>query len=141
MQSSENGISDDIDLQPYDDGADIWDQVAFTARTIPNGLKKYWKQRFSLFSMFSEGIWMNEQSWYSVTPEIIAKFTTRNGSEYIQRINKRDENDGAAFDDDEVFNHDDRDTALEEAMWAYVFSLFVDMKREEVCGKSGLSKL
>ncbi|KAK9488008.1 RNA cap guanine-N2 methyltransferase-domain-containing protein [Lipomyces starkeyi] len=73
MQSSENSISDDIDLQPYDDGADIWDQVAFTAKTIPNGLKKYWKQRFSLFSKFSEGIWMNEQSWYSVTPEIIAK--------------------------------------------------------------------
>ncbi|KAJ8103198.1 RNA cap guanine-N2 methyltransferase-domain-containing protein [Lipomyces tetrasporus] len=73
MESSENSSDDDAELELYDDGADILDQVAFTAQTMPNGLKKYWKQRFSLFSKFSEGIWMNEQSWYSVTPELIAK--------------------------------------------------------------------
>ncbi|KAK9237587.1 RNA cap guanine-N2 methyltransferase-domain-containing protein [Lipomyces kononenkoae] len=73
MLSSENSSSDDVDLEPFDDGADIWDQISYSAKTMPDGLYRYWKQRFSLFSKFSEGIWMDERSWYSVTPEIIAK--------------------------------------------------------------------
>ncbi|WOK92126.1 trimethylguanosine synthase isoform X2 [Canna indica] len=33
---------------------------------------KYWRQRHSLFSRFDEGILMDEEGWYSVTPEAIA---------------------------------------------------------------------
>lgn len=33
----------------------------------------YWKKRFSLFSKFDKGIRLDEESWYSVTPENIAK--------------------------------------------------------------------
>ncbi|KAK9454067.1 RNA cap guanine-N2 methyltransferase-domain-containing protein [Dipodascopsis uninucleata] len=47
--------------------------VVYTPKTLPAYLKKYWKQRYFLFSKFSEGIWLNEQSWYSVTPESVAQ--------------------------------------------------------------------
>ncbi|XP_969535.2 trimethylguanosine synthase isoform X2 [Tribolium castaneum] len=36
-------------------------------------LRKYWHRRFQLFSKFDEGVKLDEESWYSVTPEQIAK--------------------------------------------------------------------
>ncbi|KJE91303.1 Tgs1 protein [Capsaspora owczarzaki ATCC 30864] len=33
---------------------------------------KYWFQRYRLFSKFDEGVMMDEEGWYSVTPEVIA---------------------------------------------------------------------
>ncbi|KAL3870114.1 hypothetical protein ACJMK2_042726 [Sinanodonta woodiana] len=38
-----------------------------------NELKKYWAQRYRLFSKFDEGIKMDKEGWFSVTPEKIAK--------------------------------------------------------------------
>uniref|UniRef100_A0A1J3FXP6 Trimethylguanosine synthase n=1 Tax=Noccaea caerulescens TaxID=107243 RepID=A0A1J3FXP6_NOCCA len=35
-------------------------------------VKKYWVQRYDLFSRYDQGIEMDEQGWYSVTPEEIA---------------------------------------------------------------------
>lgn len=35
-------------------------------------LRKYWLQRYSLFSLYDHGILMDEEGWYSATPEIIA---------------------------------------------------------------------
>lgn len=35
-------------------------------------LQKYWLQRYSLFSLFDQGIMIDEEGWYSATPEIIA---------------------------------------------------------------------
>ncbi|XP_055380337.1 trimethylguanosine synthase [Condylostylus longicornis] len=35
-------------------------------------LLKYWKKRFTLFSKFEQGIQLDEESWFSVTPEKIA---------------------------------------------------------------------
>jgi len=35
-------------------------------------LRKYWEQRYSLFSKFDQGIQIDEEGWYSVTPESIA---------------------------------------------------------------------
>ncbi|CAB4273035.1 unnamed protein product [Prunus armeniaca] len=35
-------------------------------------VEKYWFQRYDLFSRYDEGIKMDEQGWYSVTPEEIA---------------------------------------------------------------------
>lgn len=40
---------------------------------MPLHLKKYWLQRYSLFTKFDQGILLDEESWYSVTPEAIAK--------------------------------------------------------------------
>lgn len=36
-------------------------------------ITKYWCQRYQLFSRFDEGIKLDEEGWFSVTPEIIAK--------------------------------------------------------------------
>lgn len=36
-------------------------------------IKKYWAQRYRLFSKYDQGILMDEESWYSVTPEKIAR--------------------------------------------------------------------
>lgn len=35
-------------------------------------VEKYWRQRYDLFSRYDEGIMLDEQGWYSVTPEEIA---------------------------------------------------------------------
>lgn len=35
-------------------------------------MSKYWRQRYSLWSRYDEGIWMDTVGWYSVTPEPIA---------------------------------------------------------------------
>lgn len=39
--------------------------------TASKNLKKYWNNRYNLFSRFDEGIWLDYQSWYSVTPEYV----------------------------------------------------------------------
>jgi tRNA/tmRNA/rRNA uracil-C5-methylase (TrmA/RlmC/RlmD family) len=36
-------------------------------------LENFWNQRYSLFSKFDHGIMLDDESWYSVTPEAIAK--------------------------------------------------------------------
>ncbi|XP_064486506.1 trimethylguanosine synthase-like [Ornithodoros turicata] len=40
-------------------------------------LQKYWAQRYRLFSKFDRGIQLDEESWFSVTPEQIAKHIAR----------------------------------------------------------------
>ncbi|XP_047335069.1 trimethylguanosine synthase-like [Impatiens glandulifera] len=37
-----------------------------------NSIEKYWFQRYNLFSRYDEGIQMDEEGWFSVTPEDIA---------------------------------------------------------------------
>ena len=36
-------------------------------------INKYWAQRYRLFSRYDEGIMLDEEAWYSVTPEKIAQ--------------------------------------------------------------------
>lgn len=36
-------------------------------------LAKYWSKRYYLFSKFDRGIKIDDESWYSVTPEPMAK--------------------------------------------------------------------
>ena len=43
--------------------------------TAPN--YKFWMQRYYYFSKFDNGIQMDKESWYSVTPEKIAKYTAK----------------------------------------------------------------
>ncbi|KAL4084628.1 hypothetical protein QTP88_027559 [Uroleucon formosanum] len=38
---------------------------------------KYWKKRFTLFSMFDKGYWMKVQSFYSVCPEVLASYMAK----------------------------------------------------------------
>ena len=41
-------------------------------RAMPH-ISKYWAQRYQLFSKYDDGIKLDEESWYSVTPEKIAE--------------------------------------------------------------------
>ncbi|XP_050411381.1 trimethylguanosine synthase [Patella vulgata] len=41
--------------------------------SVDEELGKYWHQRYRLFSRFDEGIVLDRESWFSVTPEKIAK--------------------------------------------------------------------
>ena len=40
---------------------------------VPTDLQKYWLQRYSLFKLYDQGIRLDRECWYSVTPEIIAR--------------------------------------------------------------------
>ncbi|PKU84531.1 trimethylguanosine synthase [Dendrobium catenatum] len=42
------------------------------ANGIASCLFKYWRQRYSLFSRYDAGIKMDNEGWFSVTPEAIA---------------------------------------------------------------------
>ncbi|KAJ9461819.1 Trimethylguanosine synthase [Diplonema papillatum] len=50
-----------------------YDAVKFSNRKAYPHLFKYWTQRYRFWSRFDRGVWMDEESWYSVTPEAIAK--------------------------------------------------------------------
>ena len=89
-----SGSSDDIsDESGYEYGAELSTLIIKQARpgvkytrTIPthlhqynaqrysedHKLEKYWAQRYRLWSRFDEGICMDDESWYSVTPELVA---------------------------------------------------------------------
>ena len=49
---------------------------AYASADVPEAdwgiIAKYWFRRYSLFSRFDEGIRMDTEAWYSVTPEEIA---------------------------------------------------------------------
>ncbi|KDN39693.1 hypothetical protein K437DRAFT_9090 [Tilletiaria anomala UBC 951] len=50
-----------------------WRTMALTKRSDLRGaLQKYWHKRYDLFSAYDDGILLDEQSWWSVTPEAIA---------------------------------------------------------------------
>ncbi|KAJ2908393.1 Trimethylguanosine synthase [Coemansia aciculifera] len=42
---------------------------------MPLALEKYWRGRYNFFWRFDEGIEIDEEGWYSVTPEAIAEDT------------------------------------------------------------------
>jgi trimethylguanosine synthase len=44
-----------------------------SAEELPNKLRKYFIQRYDLFSRYDEGVVFTPDSWYGVTPEAIAK--------------------------------------------------------------------
>jgi len=47
--------------------------------------EKYWSQRHRLWSKYDDGIQMDDQSWYSVSPEAIAQHIARKAAEGIRR--------------------------------------------------------
>lgn len=51
------------------------DQVLSTPSKPAQSLHKYYQQRYDYFSRFDEGIQIDDEGWYSVTPESIAKHT------------------------------------------------------------------
>ncbi|SAL97895.1 hypothetical protein [Absidia glauca] len=47
--------------------------VSYTLGTMPSDIVKYWYQRYSYFSKYDQGILMDREGWFSVTPEPIAQ--------------------------------------------------------------------
>jgi trimethylguanosine synthase len=41
-------------------------------QAVPKRIQKYWAQRYRFFSKFDQGIRLDEESWFSVTPECLA---------------------------------------------------------------------
>ncbi|KAG0264369.1 Trimethylguanosine synthase [Mortierella polycephala] len=58
LQSSESSISRRVN---YTHG-----------NQLPEDMRKYWHQRYRYFSQYDQGIKMDKEGWYSVTPEKIA---------------------------------------------------------------------
>ena len=49
------------------------DETKSTKSIESTKLIKYYAQRYLIFSRYNQGIWMDTECWYSVTPELIAK--------------------------------------------------------------------
>ncbi|KAJ2859265.1 Trimethylguanosine synthase [Coemansia erecta] len=60
-------------------------------QVLPAELNKYWRSRHKLFWRFDEGIQIDKEGWYSVTPEIIAEDTA---SRIAQLYNNKSEEPG-----------------------------------------------
>lgn len=41
---------------------------------LPENYRKYFHQRFDIFSRYDEGIWMTEDAWMGVTPQVVAEY-------------------------------------------------------------------
>ncbi|KAI4471625.1 s-adenosylmethionine-dependent methyltransferase related [Holotrichia oblita] len=94
-QSSSSNTEDNLDLDvskfdnvSQEEGDKATDNVVRKRRrkrklNLPTEIKenpklrKYWERRFSLFNKFDQGIKLDEESWYSVTPELVAKHTAQ----------------------------------------------------------------
>ena len=46
--------------------------AAYVRKLLPRSMAKYWLQRYSLFERFDEGVRVDEEGWYSATPEVVA---------------------------------------------------------------------
>ncbi|CAL1264435.1 unnamed protein product [Larinioides sclopetarius] len=57
--------ADPSEVKPSENG-----EIEFNPNS--DEFKKYWAQRYRLFSLFDEGIKLDKESWFSVTPEQIA---------------------------------------------------------------------
>ncbi|EDR29134.1 trimethylguanosine synthase, putative [Entamoeba dispar SAW760] len=51
-------------------------------------IQHYYKQRYQLFSLYDKGILMDEEAWYSVTPEAIAKHIAQRVQQRLFFLNK-----------------------------------------------------
>eukprot|EP01032_Pedospumella_encystans_P012883 gene12883-14868_t len=53
------------------------DEQRILMENMPAGVHlKYWDQRYRLLSLFDQGIKLDAESWYSITPEAVAKHVT-----------------------------------------------------------------
>jgi trimethylguanosine synthase len=62
--------------EAVEEAAPVVEHLVVMDNRVPNpygpSIDKYWKQRRRLFSRFDDGIQLDEEGWFSVTPEIIA---------------------------------------------------------------------
>lgn len=67
-------VADDATAAAAATGGDD-DSAAPVASDLPDGttLSKYYVQRYMLFSRYDDGCQLDEEGWYSVTPEVLAR--------------------------------------------------------------------
>ncbi|CAL3964087.1 unnamed protein product [Diplocarpon coronariae] len=46
-------------------------------RQIEYDIQKYWEQRYSIWSLYDDGIYMTDDAWFGVTPEPVANHVAR----------------------------------------------------------------
>ena len=65
----------------YEKKKDFFSEIndKFDKKTLPisENLKKYYKNRHLLFSKYDEGVKMDEEAWFSTTPEVIAEYVAK----------------------------------------------------------------
>ncbi|KAL5255634.1 hypothetical protein ACHWQZ_G011015 [Mnemiopsis leidyi] len=72
--SQETPVKESKEQEKADELTDIIStNTNSTKNPLGPGYKKYWSQRYRLFSLFDEGIKLDLESWHSVTPERIAQ--------------------------------------------------------------------
>lgn len=70
LSSCENGNQNENDDNNDDENENDKDNDINNDNEIT---RKYWHHRYDLFSLYDQGIQLDVESWYSVTPELIAK--------------------------------------------------------------------
>jgi len=65
-------MTDDDDLaeETPPDGCRLY----YDSSQVPHEIVKYWRQRYDIFSLYDNGIWTTDDSWYGVTPEPVASY-------------------------------------------------------------------
>lgn len=66
-------VADDLTQESKGQTKEQIEQKAKMSKNNKKRKSKYWHQRYRLFSRFDEGIKLDNESWYSVTPERIAE--------------------------------------------------------------------
>lgn len=74
-QETDDMKCEDVEKEGVEKGVEKEDSEKIPKRVAHcnKSRSKYWRQRYRLFSRFDEGIKLDDESWYSVTPEGIAK--------------------------------------------------------------------
>ncbi|OMH79195.1 Trimethylguanosine synthase [Zancudomyces culisetae] len=91
-EKDSNLVEDQVEGDGYEDQNEdismddtVYNQLYETyhaekAKDLDPSLRKYWRQRYTLFSKYDDGILLDPQSWYSVTPECIAQHIAEKAS-------------------------------------------------------------
>jgi len=63
----------EVEEDRYDEVLALLEQEPCDAPAPDDVHPKYWDQRYRLFSRFDQGVVLDNESWYSLTPEVIAQ--------------------------------------------------------------------
>ncbi|KAH6782211.1 S-adenosyl-L-methionine-dependent methyltransferases superfamily protein [Perilla frutescens var. frutescens] len=67
------GLSQELDINTSNEKKETKSNMKSSEDLLPCSISRYWLQRYHLFSRFDNGIKMDEEGWFSVTPEVLAK--------------------------------------------------------------------
>lgn len=50
---------------------------------VPWDIQKYWQQRYDIWSLYDEGVYMTDDAWFGVTPEPVANHVAQDFAKFI----------------------------------------------------------